>query len=144
MKLYHFYIPEQNNRVIAGLFETAPKNEINHIVNGQIKPIYDIENDCIIEGATQEEVETYNKSLVPDSISQMKLRMQLILNGISISSIYAMIDSIENQVQKELIYAKWEYAVVFDRNDATLTQMAQMLGITSEQLDDIFINGNKL
>ena len=82
--------------------------------------------------------------IVPESISQMKLRIQLILSGISIASIYAMIEQIPDQLRKELIYAKWEHAVIFDRNDATLSQMAKRLRITSEQLDDIFINGNKL
>ena len=38
----------------------------------------------------------------------------------------------------------WEYAVVFDRNNAELNAMAQMLNISQEQLDDIFINGNLL
>ena len=37
---------------------------------------------------------------------------------------------------------KWEYAVVFDRENAELNAMAEMLGITQEQLDEIFINGN--
>lgn len=96
-----------------------------------------------IEGATLEEIDTYKKSLIPPSISQMKLRKQLILSGISIASIDALIQSLPNP-HKDLIYTMWEYAVVFDRDNAELNQMAQMLGITQEQLDDIFIKGNNL
>jgi len=55
MKLYHIYNTE-TFEVSAGYFETEPLNAINHVVNGQIKPIYDVENDNIIEGATPKEI----------------------------------------------------------------------------------------
>lgn len=92
---------------------------------------------------TPEEIAEANKPKVPESISQMKLRKQLILSGISIASIDALIQSLP-QPNRDLIYTMWEYAVVFDRSNPELIGMAQMLGLTSEQLDDIFINGNKL
>lgn len=81
---------------------------------------------------------------VPQTISKMKLRMQLILSGIPLSSIYAAIEQIPDSVQKEIVLTKWEHAVTFDRTDETLNGMAQMLGMTQEQLDTIFIEGNKL
>ena len=59
MKLYHTYNSD-TFEVTALLSATKPLNSINQFVNGQLKPIYDVENDCIIEGATQQEVETYN------------------------------------------------------------------------------------
>ena len=55
-----------------------------------------------------------------------------------------MIEQIEDLKQRELIYSKWEYAVIFERNDTTLNQMAQGLGLNQEQLDQLFINANKL
>ena len=60
MKLYHIYNTE-TFQVTALLSETKPLNSINQVANGQLRPIYDVENDCIIEGATQQEIETYNK-----------------------------------------------------------------------------------
>lgn len=93
--------------------------------------------------ATPEEIAEANKPKVPESISQMKLRKQLILSGISVTSIDSLIQSLP-QPNRDLIYTMWEYAVVFDRSNPELNAMSQMLQITSEQLDDIFINGNKL
>ncbi|WP_339834945.1 hypothetical protein [uncultured Flavobacterium sp.] len=81
--------------------------------------------------------------IVPYEISQINLRKQLILNNISIKSIDALIQTLPNP-DRELIYTMWEYAVVFDRDSEELNQMAQMLGVTSEKLDELFINGNKL
>jgi hypothetical protein len=96
-----------------------------------------------VEGATQEEIEEANKLIVPESISQMKIRKQLILSGIAISSIDALIQSLP-QPNRDLIYTMWEYAVVFDRNNPELNAMAKMLNITQQQLDEIFIKGNLL
>ena len=96
-----------------------------------------------IEGATPEEIAEANKPIVPESISQMKLRKQLVLSGISIASIDALIQSLP-QPNRDLIYTMWEYAVVFDRNNPELNAMAEMLNISQEQLDNIFINGNLL
>jgi len=81
--------------------------------------------------------------IVPESISQMKLRKQLILSGISIASIDALTQSLP-QPNRDLIYTMWEYAVVFDRHNPELNAMAGMLGVTQQQLDEIFINGNLL
>jgi hypothetical protein len=60
MKLYHIY-NIKTFEVTALLSENEPLNFINHVANGQIKPIYDLKNDCVIEGATQEEINFYNK-----------------------------------------------------------------------------------
>ena len=95
----------------------------------------------LVEGATSEEIASM--IVVPDSISQMKLRKQLILSGISIASVDALIQSLP-QPNRDLIYTMWEYAVVFDRSNPELNAMAQMLEITQQQLDEIFINGNLL
>ena len=93
----------------------------------------------LVEGATSEEIASM--IIVPNSISQMKLRKQLILSGISIASVDALIQSLP-QPNRDLIYTMWEYAVVFDRQNPELNAMAQMLEITQQQLDEIFINGN--
>jgi hypothetical protein len=98
-------------------------------------------NGVLVEGATSEEIASL--IIVPDSISQMKLRKQLILSGISIASIDALIQSLP-QPNRDLIYTMWEYAVVFDRHNPELNAMSQMLEITQQQLDEIFINGNLL
>lgn len=116
--------------------------EVENSINF-IHPKVNVQTLEIYESATPEEIAEANKPKVPESISQMKLRKQLILIGISISSIDALIKTLP-QPNRDLIYTMWEYAVVFDRNNAELNAMAEMLNISQEQLDDIFINGNLL
>ena len=106
-----------------------------------VSPFFDFQSNSYYEGATSEEIASM--IVVPDSISQMKLRKQLVLSGISIASIDALIQSLP-QPNRDLIYTMWEYAVVFDRHNPELNAMAQMLEITQQQLDEIFINGNLL
>lgn len=138
----YIYNPTTGDAILA-LDTIESEYSIPFLENNFIKPKVNLETLELYEGATPEEIDTYKKSLIPPSISQMKLRKQLILNSISIASIDALIQSLPNP-HKDLIYTMWEYAVVFDRDNAELNQMAQMLGITQEQLDDIFIKGNNL
>lgn len=121
-----------------------PSNSTLKLVTNQIKPIYNSIDDTISDGATPEEILEFNKNKVPKTISQMKLRMQLILSGISVASIYTIINQIPDLTQRELILTKWEYAVTMERKDPMLNQMAELLNITQLQLDEIFVNGNKL
>ena len=128
-------IYNSNNEIII-IDENNPKWVLFHK--------WELNGGILIEfEGTPEEIAEANKPIVPESISQMKLRKQLILSGISISSIDALIQSLP-QPNRDLIYTMWEYAVVFDRNNTELNAMAQMLNISKEQLDDIFINGNLL
>ena len=112
-----------------------------HLTEMFVSPFFDFQSNSYYEGATSDEIASM--IIVPNSISQMKLRKQLILSGISIASIDALIQSLP-QPNRDLIYNMWEYAVVFDRQNPELNAMAQMLNITQQQLDEIFINGNLL
>ena len=96
-----------------------------------------------IEGATAEEIEEARKSQIPDPISRMRLKMQLIRMGISLGSILDAIGQIPDEIERDLTFTMWNDAVTFNRYDAQLNAMASMLGITQDQLDYIFIEGNK-
>ena len=139
-----YYIWTNSEETHTELFEEGTQPINSQLVVEPYIQKHILVNGVVVESITQEELNELNKPKVPDSISQMKFRLQLIINDISIASIYTMIDGIEDIKQKESIYAKWEYAVVFDRQDTTLSSMAQMLGISQIELDQIFIDGNNL
>ena len=96
-----------------------------------------------IEGATTEEIEEARRLKIPDPISRMRLKMQLIRMGISLGSILDAIGQISDEMQRDLTFTMWNDAVTFDRYDPQLNAMASMMGITQDQLDYIFIEGNK-
>jgi hypothetical protein len=133
---FYLGVKLENNEGMEFFTQTPPPSNTNFI-----KP--QVIDDVWFEGATEEEIEEYQKSLIPPTISQMNLRLQLIAENISIASVYDTIEQIPDAITKETIYTKWEYALIFERADQTLNQMAQMLNVSQEQLDRIFINGNQ-
>ena len=96
-----------------------------------------------IESATPEEIEEANKAKVPTQVRSMNLRLVLIQNGISMQSIYNLINSLPTP-QNELAYQMFEYATHYDRNNKMLNALAQMMNVSQEQLDDFFIQAENL
>lgn len=115
----------------------AKRNILNHL--GQV--IGELE----LPDGTSEEV--WTKKLAPyavapasaslPEITPRQARQALILNGISLSEIDAALDSLPEPT-KSLAKAEWEYSIAFQRNRPLVAQVGQMLGWTSQQLDDLW------
>ena len=101
----------------------------------------------IIE-STPEEIAEANKPKVPEEISAMRLKLQLFDLGITDQDIFDDIDSIPDFMfsfaDKEKAKIKYKTAVTFERTNGELNFVATMEGLTQEQVDEIFINGNLL
>ena len=99
-----------------------------------------------IESATPEGIAEANKPKVPEEISAMRLKLQLFDMGITDQDIFDDIDSIPDTMfsfaDKEKAKIKYKTAVTFQRTNAELNFVATMEGLTQEQVDEIFINGN--
>ena len=116
--------------------------EVPVLYNGSfLNPIWN--GTDFIEGATPEEIAEANKAKVPQTARSMNFRLVLIQNGISMQSVYDLIDSLPTP-QSELAYQMFEYATDYDRNNAMVNALAQMTGISQEQLDDFFIQAENL
>jgi len=97
-----------------------------------------------IEGATPEEILQANAINVPTTISRMKFIIQVFLTtGIMYEDIVLFIQNMNfDAAQKYVILTRLRSATHFDRNSSDLLTISAMMGITYEQLDEIFINGN--
>ena len=99
-----------------------------------------------IEGATPEEIAEANKPIVPQTISAMRLKLQLFDIGITDQDIFDDIDSIPevmfSTADKEKAKIMYKTAITFERTNGELNFVATMEGLTQEQIDEIFINGN--
>ena len=129
--------------------------EENEIPNDRIKIEVLYENQFLkglwngntwIEGTTPEEIAEANKPIVPEEISAMRLKLQLFDLGITDEDIFEDIDSIPDFMfsfaDKEKAKIKYKTAVTFERTNGELNFIATMEGLTQEQVDAIFINGN--
>lgn len=76
----------------------------------------------------------------------MRLKLQLFDMGITDQDIFDDIDSIPDfmfsTADKEKAKIKYKTATSFERTNGELNFIATMEGLTQEQVDEIFINGN--
>lgn len=82
-----------------------------------------------------------NKPSIPQVVTNAQLRLALIESGQSISNINAFINS-QDEPLKDVLNSLWEYANHFERYNPQLIAMADLLGLTSEQMDGLFILAN--
>lgn len=74
---------------------------------------------------------------VPQEITPLQSKLQLLEIG--------LLDEVEALVTADRkVQLYWEYALVIERDNEILLMMATSLGMTEEQLDDLFIKANKL
>lgn len=103
-------------------------------------------NQPIIFEGTPEEIYIANKPIVPLTISAMRLKLQLFDMGITDDDIFEDIDSIPESMfsisDKEKAKIMYKTATTFERTNDKLNFIATMEGLTQEQVDGIFINGN--
>ena len=116
--------------------------QVSELYNGSfLNPIWN--GTEFIESATPEEIAEANKPIVPQTARSMNFRLVLIQNGISMQSVYDLIDSLPTP-QNQLAYQMFEYATHYDRNNAMVNGLAQMMGVSQEQIDDFFIQSENL
>lgn len=72
------------------------------------------------------------------TLTSRQLRLGLVANGISLSSVEAAIDAIEDPTDREVARIEWEYATTFERSHPLVNQIGTALGLTPEQIDDMW------
>lgn len=106
-----------------------------------IKPF--LVNGVIIESATQQEINDFKKSQVPQTASKMRFFLALFNIGITRTMVYEEINKIQDADLKEIILIKFDLSQEFDRNDVHLNLLAEQFGINEKQLDNLFIKANE-
>lgn len=71
------------------------------------------------------------------AVTPRQMRLALSRSGISLSTIESIINSLPEPTKSETRIT-WEYSVEFQRNNPLLNAMAPVLGLTSQQVDNLF------
>lgn len=74
----------------------------------------------------------------PSKVSRAQARKALVLAGLY-DSVQPAIDAIADPIQRKLVQIDWDDSLSFERNNVTLQTLATTLGLTSTQLDELFI-----
>lgn len=75
-------------------------------------------------------------NIIPD-VTPRQIRQALILSGVTMAQITDALNSFSEPI-KSLANAEWEYSNAFDRKRPLVEAVGQMLGWTSQQLDDLW------
>ena len=134
----------------AGNFNDVPEDRIavGMYSGGLIVPEWN--GSIWIEGATPEEILEHNISLIPKEISRMKFKIQI--RRSTIYSYDIILEYLKNlainetftQDDKDELIDRLEDAVSFNRYHKDFINLANMLGVSDEIKDEIFIEGNKI
>jgi hypothetical protein len=100
-------------------------------------------NGIITELATQQEIDDFKKSQVPQTASKMRFFLALYNIGINRTMVYDEINKIQDADLKEIILIKFDLSQEFDRNDEHLILLANQFNISDIELDNLFIQANE-
>lgn len=68
-------------------------------------------------------------------LTPRQLRLGLITAGISLASIDAAIDGIQDDAARDVARVEWEYASIFERTHPLIDQIGAALGLTAGQIN---------
>lgn len=80
-----------------------------------------------------EKYQNYLQTLKP--LTRRQFRMAFVLNGYDLDSIKNKILEIEDMTIRQLTLIEWEDAITFERTNASLVMMAQLLGLSEDQVN---------
>jgi len=89
---------------------------------------------------TPDELEEIRKANIPQEITPRQFKLALALNGTTPEMIEAFINGMEEPT-RTLAMINWKDATTFKRSNEMINQFAPLLGLTQEQLDNIFTLG---
>lgn len=75
------------------------------------------------------------------ALKRRQFRLTLAMNGYDLKEIEALIDQIEDPMQRTIAQIEWQDATDFERTNPTLLMMAELMQLTSEQIDQLWEYG---
>lgn len=107
-----------------------------------VKAFFDFERKTFYEGATEEEIKKYQKSLVPLEVPRWKIIRQLKTINL-FESVVNSIKKLPEPTQGDTM-AVLEMGTSFERDNSVIDFIQNDLELRSEQVDEIFVNANKI
>jgi len=81
--------------------------------------------------------------VIPRSVTRRQAKQALLLGGL-LSQVQPAIDAIPDTTQRGLMQIEWDESLEFERHRPSLLAIAAGLGLSSEQLDQLFITAATL
>jgi hypothetical protein len=121
---------------------TPAYNPSTHTLDGEETLLVNSTNKTVevtrgVRAKTTEELEAERKALVPRTITPRQARLALLQA--------TLLDEVEAMVAADKSMSIWwEYSLEIERNSEHIINAGLALGLSEEQLDNLFIEGSKL
>ncbi len=124
--------------------EKQPKDSIEFFENTFVKAGFDIYPNPlrIVEIATPEQIAEAQKESVPNEVALWKIRFVLSQMQLE-QSVTEAINLLEEPQRTAATYI-WNFGTAVDRYSNTVIFIKTALGLTEQEVDDIFINADKI
>ena len=86
---------------------------------------------------------TVTPPVVPQTLSRAQAKLALLGAGL-LGAVQPAIDAVPDATMRAAMQIEWDDRLTFERSNPTLIALATGLGMTSEQLDQLFIAGATL
>ena len=88
------------------------------------------------ETLAAEKYQNYLSSL--KALTRRQFRLALATNGYNLADIETLIAQIEDDMQRQIIQIEWQDATTFIRTSPNLLFMANLMGLSAEQVDALW------
>lgn len=95
------------------------------------------------EIAQLEAMQVEIEEIVPEKISKLQLKVQLVMMGYDLQLIEDAIKQL-TEPHRTIAMLAWTDATNIHRDNSFITMVAQVLQLTEKQVDQIFIEGEKI
>lgn len=102
--------------------------------------------DDTLESVWAEKLAAYAKAPIKEfkTITPRQVRFQLLKIGVTSQMIIDAINAYIPEPDKTLALIEWEYSIGFERNAPFIDGVGMLVGLTSEQIDDLWTEAAKL
>lgn len=123
------------------IYKVQHNNMIVEFSSEEQATIYAQTNNC--EAPTSEEREEVSAPEDIPDVTPRQIRQALILSGITLQQIDDALATLPEPT-KSLAMVEWEHSISFQRSRPLVASVGQMLGWTSEQLDNLWLYAGTL
>ena len=71
-------------------------------------------------------------------LTRRQFRLALVINGFALADIEALINQIEDDMQRQITLIEWQDGTTFIRTSPNLLFMADLMGLSSAQIDELW------
>lgn len=71
-------------------------------------------------------------------LTRRQFRLALVMNGFALADIEAIINQIEDGTQRQITLIEWQDGTAFERYSPSLLKMAELMNLSSPQVDELW------